>query len=66
MKSELFHIDINSKDEIIYKGVNLGITRDNLQDYKLQIGHDLEEMILNLYKNSITVLRDEKLNQILK
>jgi hypothetical protein len=66
MKSELFHIDINSKDEIIYKGVNLGITRGNLQDYKLQTGHDPEELILNLYKNSITVLRDKKLNQILK
>jgi hypothetical protein len=66
MKSELFHIDINSKYEIIYKGVNLWITRETLQDYKLQIGHDTEELILNLYKNSITVLRDEKLNQILK
>ena len=66
MKSELFHIDINSKYEIIYKGVNLGITRENLQDYKLQTGHDPEELILNLYKNNITVLRDEKLNQILK
>ena len=60
------YIILYGKGEIIYKGVNLGITRDNLQDYKLQIGHDPEELILNLYKNSITVLRDEKLNQILK
>jgi hypothetical protein len=60
------YISLNVKDEIIYKGVNLGITRENLQDYKLQTGHDPEELILNLYKNIISVLRDEKLNQILK
>ena len=59
-------ISFSDKGDIIYKGVNLGITRENIQDYKLQTGHDPEELILNLYKNSIAVLRNEKLNQILK
>lgn len=58
-------IIFNDKHEVIYKGVNLGITRENIQDYQFQTGFDSDEWILNLYNNSIPVLRNEKLNQIL-
>ena len=58
-------IIFNDKQEVIYKGVNLGITRENIQDYQFQTGFDSDEWILNLYNNSIPVLRNEKLNQIL-
>lgn len=59
------NIIFNDKHEVIYKGVNLGITRENIQDYQFQMGLDSDEWILNLYNNSIPVLRNEKLNQIL-
>ena len=58
-------IIFNDKHEVIYKGVNLGITRENIQDYQFQTCFDSDEWILNLYNNSIPVLRNEKLNQIL-
>jgi hypothetical protein len=58
-------IIFNYKHEVIYKGINLGITRENIQDYQFQTGFDSDELILNLYNNSIPVLRNEKLNQIL-
>jgi hypothetical protein len=58
-------IIFNDKQEVIYKGVNLEITRENIQDYQFQTGFDSDEWILNLYNNSIPVLRNEKLNQIL-
>ena len=58
-------IIFNDKHEVIYKGVNLGITIENIQDYQFQTGFDSDEWILNLYNNSIPVLRNEKLNQIL-
>lgn len=58
-------IIFNDKHEVIYKGINLGITRENIQDYQFQTGFDSDELILNLYNNSIPVLRNEKLNQIL-
>lgn len=58
-------IIFNDKHEVIYKGINLYITRENIQDYQFQTGFDSDELILNLYNNSIPVLRNEKLNQIL-
>ena len=58
-------VTFTSRYEIVYKGVNLGITRENIQDYQFQTGFDSDEWILNLYNNSTPVLRNEKLNQIL-
>jgi hypothetical protein len=58
-------IIFNDKHEVIYKGVNLGITRENIQDYQLQTGFDSKEWILNLYNNSTPVIRDRKLNDLL-
>jgi hypothetical protein len=59
-------VSLSDKYEIIYKGVNLGITIENINDYQLQTGLNGKELIIKLYNNSIPVLRDEKLNQILK
>jgi len=58
-------IIFNNKHEIIYKGVNLGITRENIQDYQFQTGFDSKDWILNLYNNSTPVIRDRKLNDLL-
>ncbi len=58
-------IIFNDKHEVIYKGVNLGITRENIQDYQLQTGFDSKDWILNLYNNSTSVIRDRKLNDLL-
>jgi hypothetical protein len=58
-------IIFNDKHEVIYKGVNLGITRENIQDYQLQTGFDSKDWILNLYNNSTPVIRDRKLNDLL-
>jgi len=59
-------VTFTSRHEIVYKGVNLGITRENIQDYEFQTGFDAKEMILDLYRNSIPVLRHKKLEEILK
>lgn len=59
-------LDINDKYEITYKGVNLGITLETLQDYKFQTGQDPKQWIQDLYNNSLTVLRDEKLSDLLR
>jgi hypothetical protein len=58
-------IIFNDKHEVIYKGVNLGITMENIQDYQLQTGFDSKDWILNLYNNSTPVIRDRKLNDLL-
>lgn len=59
-------LDINDKYEITYKGVNLGITLETIQDYKFQTGQDPKQWIQDLYNNSLTVLRDEKLSDLLR
>lgn len=59
------NITYNEKHQVIYKGVNLGITRENITDYKFQTGFDPVEWVESLYNSSISVIRDEKINQIL-
>lgn len=59
-------LDINDKYEITYKGVNLGITLETVQDYKFQTGQDPKQWIQDLYNNSLIVLRDEKLSDLLR
>lgn len=62
---------VNNEDiEIIdymvyYKGVDLGITRENLMDYQLQTGLDPKEWIEYLYNESLQVNRDNTLKKIL-
>lgn len=50
---------------IIYKGVTLPITRENIEDYRFQTGMDPDEWILFTYNNSLSVIRDKKLNDLL-
>jgi len=59
------NIIIDDQFNVIYKGVNLGITREMIADYQFQTGHDPVEMVENLYKNSLPVVRGKKINQIL-
>ena len=51
--------------KVIYKGVDLGITRENIMDYKFQTGLDPEEWIEYLYNESLQVKRDNTLKKIL-
>jgi hypothetical protein len=50
---------------LVYKGVKLHITAENIQDYKFQTGLDPIEWIENTYQNSLSVIRDNKINKIL-
>jgi hypothetical protein len=50
---------------LIYKGYDIGLTMENIQDYKFQTGMEPRELIEYLYKNNIQVIRDNKINQIL-
>lgn len=51
--------------KVYYKGVDLGITRENLMDYQLQTGLDPKEWIEYLYNESLQVKRDNTLKKIL-
>lgn len=55
----------NNNGNIIYKGVTLPITRENIEDYRFQTGMDPDEWILFTYNNSLSVIRDKKLNDLL-
>lgn len=65
LKDMYDNITYNEQYQVIYKGINLGITRENITDYQFQTGFDPVEMVENLYKQSLPVVRDEKLKQIL-
>ena len=61
MRLDLDFID----GKVIYKGVDLGITRENIMDYQLQTGLDPKEWIEYLYNELIQVKRDNVLEKIL-
>lgn len=50
---------------LVYKGVKLQLTMENLQDYRFQTGNDPSELVISFYENSIPFQREIKLNQIL-
>jgi hypothetical protein len=58
-------IEINDNYQIVYKGVTLPITREMMTDYQFQTGMDANEWILFTYNNSLSVVRDKKLNDLL-
>ena len=58
-------IEFNDRHEVIYKGVNLYINRENITDYQLQTGFDPKEMLEMVYNNSVVVIRDNKIKSIL-
>lgn len=59
-------IEISEDGRIVYKGVYLDITRENIIDYQFQTGMDPTEWIEHLYNNSVSVKRDETLKKIFK
>lgn len=61
MRLDLDFID----GKVIYKGVDIGITRENIMDYQLQTGLDPKEWIEYLYNESVQVKRDNALEKIL-
>lgn len=61
MRLDLDFID----GKVIYKGVDIGITRENIMDYQLQTGLDPKEWIEYLYNELIQVKRDNVLEKIL-
>jgi hypothetical protein len=52
-------------DKIVCKGIELDITRENLLDWKAQTGMDPLLMVEWAYNNSLQVIRDKKLKDIL-
>jgi hypothetical protein len=54
------------KEYIIYNGIKLSITRQNIQDYVLQTSMSAETLIIFYYKKEISELRDRVLNKILE
>ena len=58
-------VEINDDHQIVYKGVTLPITREMLTDYQFQTGMNANEWILFTYNNSLSVVRDKKLNDLL-
>lgn len=64
-KRQLDDISFDQDGYIIFKGVKLKITRENISDYKLQTGMDVYEMVIWAYNNSIQVVRDRKIDEIL-
>ncbi len=49
---------------LVYKGVELPLTRENISDYQMQTGMSAKDLIEYTYKNSLVILRDEKLKQL--
>ena len=58
--------DISWEDyNIVYKGIKLPLTLENIQDYKYQTGMDPDGLIIMTYENSTQFKRESKINQIL-
>ena len=53
------------KDNVIYDGIDVGLSRQNLFDYVAQTGFSSEELIIHHYKKSLSKLRDEQIEKIL-
>ena len=52
-------------DRVIYDGVDIGLTRENLFEYVTQSSFSPEEVILIHYKKYLSKLRDRQLEDIL-
>lgn len=64
-KKEIDMIEFDEQGRVIFKGVVLSITRENIEDYVAQTGMDGYRLVLYSYNNSIPVLRDKKIEEIL-
>jgi len=52
-------------DKVFYKGLNINITLEQIQDLQIY-GVDVFYYIEKIYKQNLQIIRDEKLNEILK
>jgi hypothetical protein len=53
--------------KLLYKGVDLGLTMETIQDLRINAGIEIDEKFVeNLYNSQISVIRDKKLDIILK
>ena len=50
---------------VVYKGVKLNLTRENVLDYRFQTGMNHIDLVEYQYRNSLQVIRDNKINEIL-
>jgi len=53
------------RDRVIYNGVDIGLTRENLFDYVTQSTFSSKEVILLHYKKYLSKIRDRQLENIL-
>jgi hypothetical protein len=53
-------------DNVVYKGFKLNLTKDNIQDYRMQTGMDPIDLLEYFYRNNLQVIRDNKINKILE
>ncbi len=51
--------------QLIYKGIKMNITPENIHDYKLWTGNDVMEMLESIYLSNIVEVRDSKIDTIL-
>lgn len=64
-KREMDKVSFDSDGFVYFKDVKLDITRDTIMDYESQTGMDGFELVLWSYNNSLPVLRDKKLEELL-
>lgn len=64
-KRQLDDISFDQDGYVIFKDVKLKITRENIYDYESQTGMDGYEMVIWAYNNSIPVIRNRKIDEIL-
>lgn len=50
---------------IIYKGVDIGVTSESIQELRAYFGIDVESMLESLYNQHPQVIRDKKIEEII-
>ena len=52
--------------KIIYKGVDIGLTRENIEDIQSNTGIEVDEYLIeSIYNQHISVIRNKKINEVL-
>ena len=52
--------------KVLYKGIDIGITRETLQDLGFYASIDIEYLFESAYREKLVVIRDKKIYEILK
>lgn len=64
MNEENFSFDKNT-GKLLYKGVDIGITYENIQGLRFMGLELTEDMCESLYNQSVVVIRDKRIDEIL-